>query len=281
MTDALSPFDLATLDALPEGYEAKVEALAAAYRRWGHLEKKAQWMFGRALRDLFNVTPKLQRSALLRRIGIARTTAYRWMELADGYADLSQLEQVPTADAALKALPPKRPKGDDAPSPRRRTSVADTTGRLTCPTCDGIDPETCMRCNGRGWLSADEVGPPPDEPEAVTGEVVSDAEGNAAMDEAAAEHEEQRDHDAEREEEEERHAMQAEHVDPADEQRKAAQRHRQDVHAVNEARRMAAKDRRKTADVCDAILDAKPCECGSGAVHVADLLARFFGVARK
>ena len=85
----------------------------------------------------------------------------------------------------------------------------------------------------------------------------------------------------------ERLALRTEHVEgevldvAADKLDKADVRHREDVQAVNDAhRRENAKDR-KHVDVRDALLTAKPCACGSGAVHADPVLARFFNVKRK
>lgn len=71
-------------------------------------------------------------------------------------------------------------------------------------------------------------------------------------------------------------------LDRADERdRKHAQRHREAVATINAGlKREQAKDR-KLRDVCDAHLTAPLCACGSGAVHDAELLARFFAVQRK
>ena len=62
---------------------------------------------------------------------------------------------------------------------------------------------------------------------------------------------------------------------------RADARDRDRVATINAGlKREHAKDR-KLRDVCDAYLVAKPCACGSGAVHDDALLVRFFAVGRK
>ena len=69
--------------------------------------------------------------------------------------------------------------------------------------------------------------------------------------------------------------------DTPDRRRRDAQRHRDDVAAVNTSNREKNAAKRGKRDVGEAILTAPACACGSGAVHVEDLLVEFYGWARK
>ena len=253
----------------------------ALVERWHGFQRRTladAWDIGRGLRAIKNEMQHGEWLPFVASIGMSASTAKRFMGLGEGY-QIAQLGRFASVDDALKALPPKRPKEEPAPPPTSQPS-----GRLTCPTCDGVADETCMRCNGRGWLSSDEVGPPPDEPEAVTGDVMSEEESEAAMDEAASEAEAEADPEADRETREERLSIRLEgttgdavealsgQLDTAD------ARHRDDVSDVNKARKVAAGKDRRLRDVCNALLAATP----STALEVIDdVLARFFSVARK
>ena len=183
-------------------------------------------------------------------IGMGKDTARRFMWLAEGI-EIAQLAQFESVDAALKALPPKRQKEDPAPETK-----------ATEPPAESADPPA----------------------EAVTGDVLSDAEAEAAMNEAAAEHEEQRDPAAEREARDERLSVRLENSDGeavealAGQLDKADTRHHDDVGAVNDARKAAAVERRKNREICDALLAIPRGKEGNG---VDDVLMRFFLVQRK
>ena len=147
----------------------------------------------------------------------------------------------------------------------------------------------------RGFVAAVKALPPKrskDEPEteseafdppAATGDVLTEAQAEAAMDEVAVEAQAAT-AEAEREAKDERLAVRLADTDGdavdvlSDKLDRADGRHREDVTAVNDARqRENAKDR-KLRDICDALLTAKP----STALDVIDeVLATFFAVARK
>ena len=246
MTDdiALVPSpDVGALAGLPEN---QIDAaVGVAWESFGRRTVVDAWHIGGGLRRVKDGRGR-HFAAYCEQIGMSRSWAYRLLKIAD--APLAEVCSHGTVDGAVKAL-------KAAPQPQERPTQ---------------QPE-----------SAADAPAEPDPPARDPDEIL-EAEGNAAMNEAAREHEEQRDHDAEREEEEERHAMQVEHVDPDDEQRKAAQRHREDVAAVNEARRMAAVSLRKCHDIRDAWL-VVPRDSDALALQamIDDWLARFFSVARK
>ena len=105
-----------------------------------------------------------------------------------------------------------------------------------------------------------------------------------AQDEIAAREEYEAEAEAEREARDERLAIRLADTDGdavdvlAGKLDAADARHRADVGAVNDERRAAAAERRKNRDVCDALV-AVPR--GDGDAGIDDVLAQFFGVARK
>ena len=229
----------------------------AVAERWAAFQRGVRdeaWDIGRGLRAVKNEMQHGEWLPWIREIGMERTAGHRFMALADGYQTAEMLQSATSVESALKALPPKRPKEEPA------------AGSCSGPSNERTKHEL------------------PTKP--VTGEVLTEAEGKAAMEDAAAEAEAET-AEAEREAREERLAHRLESapgkaVDALSGQLdKADARHRDDVGAVKDARKAATTAWRKTRDVCDALLAAKPCECGSGAIHAADTLARFYGVARK
>ena len=232
------------------------DRLGAIGERWRGFQRRTlvdAWDIGRGLRAVKDEMQHGEWMPFLAENGIESRTAQRFMALGEGI-QIRQLVAFASVDEALKSLPPKPPKEEPAVEPKAEQ--------------------------------------PPVEP--VTFDVMSEAEhdeaelteeeAESAMEEAAAEHEEQRDHEAEREARDERlaHRLEAapgEAVDALSGQLdKADARHRDDVHAVNEARRMAAASLRKCNDVRDALL-AIPR--GKEAAGVDDVLMRFFLVQRK
>ena len=124
------------------------------------------------------------------------------------------------------------------------------------------------------------VEPAPDDPPAVTPEVVTDDDGGhtAAAVVAA---EAAPDPVALREERLERLALRTEDIDGdvveawADKLDKADARHREDVATINTERRKTAAAERQLRDMTDALLSEPGCPCCDG------VLATFRGVARK
>ena len=219
MKDALIPSpDVAALEGLP--VNEIDEAVGVAWQSFGRRTVVDAWHIGRALRIVKDGRGH-HFSTYCEGIGMSRSWAYDLLTLADGPLEKVSAERtVKGAVRLLKAAPPQR---QSAPQPE---SAADAPA----------EPE-----------------PPAREPDEIT-----KAEGEAAMDEAAAETE--ADPVQIREDRLERLAIRTEDIDGdvvegwAHKQDAADVRHRDDVSAVNEARKTAASDRRELRDVRDALL---------------------------
>ena len=261
MTDALVPVDVAALERLP--LDDQIDALGAAYRSWRRLEVPAAWAFGRALRIIREGKPGREWSGVRDRIGIARETARRYMELADGY-DSAQIGQFPTVDAALKALGPKRLA--PAPSPSPAPAIEE-------PLVEQV------------------VEHPVEHPvEQVVEEQVASVEHPFKEEHSFEEEVEEVAAEAEptpaelRDERLERLAIITEHIDVdggedvvdawARKFDRQAAEHREAVATINTERRATAAERRKNRDICDALLELPPLP------EVDALLAKFYNVAR-
>ena len=219
--------------------------------RWYSFQRRTladAWDIGRGLRSVKDEMQHGEFRPYLAEIAMNRETARRFMALAETY-EMTQLVSFASVDDALKALPPARPKEEPKAAP------------------------------------APEPAEPADPPaEAVTGDVIDgvDPAAEAAMNEAAAEAE--IDPVQIREDRLERLAIRTDDIDGdvvegwAHKQDAADVRHRDDVSAVNEARKTAASDRRELRDVRDALLVVPR---GDGDAGIDDVLAKFFGVARK
>ena len=160
-----------------------------------------------------------------------------------GTIPLQLAKQFPSVDAALKALPPKRPK--DEPKPKPKTAEA------------------------------------PAKP--VTGDVLTEAEAEAVMNKAAAEAEAETGEAEREARDERLAARLADTdgdaVDVlAKKLDRADGRHREDVSAVRESSKRETEKDRKLRKICDALLVATPSTCMD---VVDEVLAKFFGVARK
>ena len=212
------------------------------------------------------------------RIDINRETARRYIRLADGFKSDAQLVHLGlrSVDAAIQHLDAKQKRIGAGSTTRTTVAVEEAeveTARSTVPSCEPVEVEVET---ARTTVPCAAV-----EPEVVEPDF---QDFSKAVDEVAAEagvalslspEELERLHIRIQDEDGSVVQILNRKVDRAD------QRHREDVAAINAERRATAAERRKNRDVCDAHLVAPLCECGSGAVHDADLLARFYAVQRK
>ena len=239
MTDELTP---TATDWAAMRFEERQDAVCEKWHGFQRRTLGDAWDIGRGLRTVKDLMQHGEWLPWLDSIGMARETARRFMVLAEEL-QITQLGEFASVDDALKALPPKRPKPE--------------------PTTVDVKPERAA--------------PGPEPP--------TNAEEEAAVEEVAAEAEAERDPEAERDARDERLARRLEDapgeaVDVlSDQLDRADVRHREDVDAVNEARKAASDYRRKCTDVCNALL-AIPRK-GDGQRQIDDVLAKFYGVARK
>ena len=89
----------------------------------------AAWAIGCALRSIRGPYSKGDWGGVLDRIGIEPRTAQRYMRLAEH--DRRQIVVYLTVDAALKALPPRRPPAEPEPEPTVEIQRSEATAALT------------------------------------------------------------------------------------------------------------------------------------------------------
>ena len=200
----------------------------------------------------------------LEQIGLGERTASSYIRLARQIGSASDLGS--SIRATLAALP-KRPKEEEEPPAKTKNFVI-----------VHVDPVTGEKLDERPF-----PGPTyKPNPEFQAKEEARARDEIAAREEFEAEAEAML--EAEREARDERLAIRladtdGDAVDVLNGKLDAADaRHRADVGAVNDERRAAAAERRKNRDVCDTLL-AVPR--GDGDTGIDDVLAQFFGVARK
>lgn len=100
------------------GFSDRLSALAAVMQRLGHRDVVEAWGIGRILRSLIAELPRgrgnTDRTDMLARLGIAKRTAERYIQLANGYENPADLADFSSVDAALNAL--KKPEPEPAPT---------------------------------------------------------------------------------------------------------------------------------------------------------------------
>ena len=241
MTDALVPLDVEALTALPLG--ERVGALTAAYRGWRRMNTQMAWGFGRGLCAVRGNYSKGSGDwgRVLDTIGIEHSKARRYMRIAEH--DAVEIARHLTVDAAYKALPAKRPvkalKAAPEPAEPEPTPAPAFNPRAAFGPAPPPEPET--------------------EPAAVSGELLSDAEAAAAVQEAV----------------DEVGPLPEGRLEVTEGERKATQRYREAVATINAGRKREQAKDRKLRDICDALLLLPPSP------GVADVLARFWNKAKR
>ena len=261
--------ELATVQWESLSFNDRKFALGEQWAIFGRRTAVDMWHLGRGLRSIRNEMRHGEFRPFLAEIGMGRTMAQECMALFDGY-QMTALRSFATKDAALRALPPKRAKGESA----EKSALADSSGH------ENKDLQ---------GVGAEKSAPGP----GVTTFVPAEPDRETALDEAEAkaEREAAERAEAEREASDERFAIitqeypgdviegwRAQYASDQAALRKAAELHRADVQAVKDGLKRERRAERKCKDICDALLAATPSTLQ--AVH-DDVLARFFGVRRK
>ena len=206
------------------------------------------WEIGRGLRAVRDEMNHGEWGPWLEDIGMNRKTAFRLMKLGDAY-EMSQIETFGTMDAALKALPPKRPKTEPEP-------VAEVEPEPT-PEPVAPDPAPAHEEDEEEMLQALEAEALEAEAEMRSSELHQRLERLSVRIEGK---------------DQEPLIVLSDKLDRADE------RHRDDVAAVKRATAREQRWNRERDAIRDALLLATPSTCLQ---VVDDVLAEHFGVARK
>ena len=237
MPDALVPSpDAAALEHL--SVNEIDAALGVVVQSFGRRTLIDSWHIGRALRRVKDSLPGRQFAPYCERRKIGRRWAYQLLTLADGCKTAEEVCSYFSVDGAVKALK-AAPVEPVEPAPAAVVEAAP------------VEPE-----------------PEPDpDPEGVIDAVAAEASPNVAAEQ--------------REALLERWAIRTEHEDGDEIERlnriidRMEVRHRDDVGAVNEARRRERAKDRKDAAVCDALLAAPGCPTCAG------VLAKYYSVQWK